>query len=430
MIRFQVITLFPEIVSKIAQLGLLARASTDRLIEFSGINLRDFAINTHGQVDDSPYGGGAGMVLRPEPLAAAIEQAKSRDPEALVINFSPRGRVYTQEIARSLSARAQSKKAGFILIAGRYEGIDQRIIDRYVDEEISLGDFVLMGGDLPALTFSESVVRLFPGVLGNSVSALDESFSHNLLEHPQYTKPMDWQGMSVPETLATGNHAQIADMRATWAQTDTLTRRPDLINRSGYPRLPLSAALIHHPVLDKQGQIITSSLTNLDIHDIARSGRTYGLDRYYIVHPLSTMRRLAEKVCRHWVEGYGLTYNPNRSDALDIISVLPDLDDVILNIEARHGRMPKIITTSARESKSSRTFEEMRAHLMLAKEPHLILFGTGWGLAAEVLERADYHLEPICGPSDYNHLSVRAAAAIIFDRLCAPPWYYQKLNSK
>ena len=159
----------------------------------------------------------------------------------------------------------------------------------------------------------------------------------------------------------------------------------------------------------------------MDLHDIARSARTYGMDRYYVVHPTRILRRLSEKICDHWDTGYGATYNSNRSEALRRISIVPDLEDVITDIEVRTGKLPKLVTTSAKDTADSKTFAEMREIMYAADHPWLILFGTGWGLVDEILERADYHIAPVKGFTEYNHLSVRAAAAIIFDRMFGRP---------
>ncbi|MFN8390935.1 MAG: tRNA (guanosine(37)-N1)-methyltransferase TrmD [Bdellovibrionota bacterium] len=415
--RFQVLTIFPELFERFKQVGLVGRACTEGAVSIEPIHLRDFAINTHGQIDDSPYGGGSGMVLRPDAAAAAIEHAKKNDPTAKVVLLTPRGKVFKQKLARELVAESAENGTGFIFVCCRYEGVDERVVDEWVDLELSIGDYVLMGGESASMVVIEALTRLVPGVLGNPESISHESFENELLEHPQYTKPSEFHGRTVPPVLLSGNHKEIERFREEAARRDTLERRPDLIREPGLPRCELTAGLIHYPVYNKRHEIVASSVTNMDLHDIARSSRTYGLSKYYVVHPTRALRRLSEKICEHWEVGYGATYNANRSEALRRIAVLPDLDGVVTDIEVRTGKIPKIITTSARDSEKSVTFAQMSQTLHLSDEPHLILFGTGWGLAEEVLDRADYHLEPVKGYTEYNHLSVRGAAAIIFDRL-------------
>jgi len=180
----------------------------------------------------------------------------------------------------------------------------------------------------------------------------------------------------------------------------------------------LYLVLLHHPVLDKNGQIVTSALTNMDIHDIARTARTYGVRQFYVAHPVKALRVLAAKIMEHWDTGYGSTYNVTRKDALSLVRLEHDLDSTLLTLERESGMRPRLVITSARGGPNRTTFGALREQLASSDEPHLLVFGTGWGLTAEITERADVILEPVCGPTDYNHLSVRSAAAVILDRLC------------
>ncbi len=182
----------------------------------------------------------------------------------------------------------------------------------------------------------------------------------------------------------------------------------------------LYLVLLHHPTVDKNGQIVTTALTNMDIHDIARSARTYGVKRFFVAHPVKALRALALKIMQHWESGYGSTYNLTRKDALGLVRLELDLDSTLTTLDRETGMRPRLVITSARGGGERVTFEQLRQELRERPEPHLIVLGTGWGLAPEVTERADVFLEPINGPTDYNHLSVRSAAAIILDRLCAP----------
>ena len=180
----------------------------------------------------------------------------------------------------------------------------------------------------------------------------------------------------------------------------------------------LYLALLHHPVLDKNGQIVTTAVTNIDIHDIARSAATYGLRRFFVATPVRALRALSEKIIDHWESGFGSTYNVTRKEALALVTVETDLDGVLVAIERQTGQQPTIVVTSARPTPQTIGFAALRERLAEATEPFLLVLGTGWGLAPEVLERAHMRLEPVVGPTPYNHLSVRAAAAIILDRLC------------
>lgn len=205
----QIITLFPEMFEGVLNSSMLWKAQKDGLVKYRVINLRDFGIGPRKQVDDAPYGGGDGMVLRPEPLFGAVDAAKRKDPDAQVLLMTPRGDTFTQEMAREFAAT----EAGLIIICGRYEGYDERIID-VVDRQISIGEYILTGGELPAMIIADAVTRLIPGVLGGETSAELESFSEaGVREHPHYTRPEEHRGLRVPDVLLSGNHAQIARWR-------------------------------------------------------------------------------------------------------------------------------------------------------------------------------------------------------------------------
>lgn len=208
--KIQVITLFPEMFPAVLETSMLFKAKDKGIVEYSYINLRDFGLGPRKQVDDTPYGGGDGMLLKPEPLVAAIELARNNDPSATVILPTPRGKLYKQSDAKRL---AKDDK-GLILLCPRYEGYDERIT-KYVDEQVCIGSYVLTGGELPAMIIIDSVVRLLPGVLGGANSAEIESFQSDdkSIEYPQYTRPEDFKGQKVPKVLLSGNHAQIDEWR-------------------------------------------------------------------------------------------------------------------------------------------------------------------------------------------------------------------------
>jgi tRNA (guanine37-N1)-methyltransferase len=208
--KIQIITLFPEVMEPYLNASMLWKAKDRGIASYEFINLRDFGLGPRKQVDDTPYGGGDGMLLKPEPLVAAIGQAKSKSPDALVLLPTPRGEIYMQSEAKRLAADNKD----LIIICPRYEGYDERIT-KWVDRQYCIGSYVLTGGELPALTIIDSVVRLLPGVLGGETSADIESFQDDdkTIEYPQYTRPEDFQGMKVPEVLLNGHHAEIAKWR-------------------------------------------------------------------------------------------------------------------------------------------------------------------------------------------------------------------------
>lgn len=223
--RIDVFTLFPDLIDGFTAGSLVGRARTNGLLDLRLHDPRNTTSDVHGTVDDSPFGGGAGMVLKPEPIFDAVETAQPPRPLLLL---SPSGPRFDQANARELAAHG-----GFSLLCGRYEGVDQRVRDHLIDGEVSLGDFVLSGGEVAAIAIIEAVTRLVPGVMGNSQSADEESFSDGLLEYPHYTRPWEYRGWTAPEVLRSGDHARVARWRRAQALHLTAQRRPDLIEARG-----------------------------------------------------------------------------------------------------------------------------------------------------------------------------------------------------
>ena len=230
--QFDVVTLFPEMFAAITQSGITRRAFEQQRCALSLWNPRDFTSDNHRTVDDRPYGGGPGMVMLPKPLEAALGAAKTRQngqgvAKSHVIYLSPQGKPLTHERVMQLTG-----EAGLILLCGRYEAVDQRLLDRCVDEEISLGDFVLSGGELPAMALMDAVIRQLPGVLNDGASAVEDSFVNGLLDCPHYTRPEVYEGMPVPAVLLGGHHAEIAKWRRERALESTARKRPDMIKKA------------------------------------------------------------------------------------------------------------------------------------------------------------------------------------------------------
>lgn len=239
--RIDVFTIFPDMVEGFAGQSLLGRARARGVLDVRVHDIRDVTTDVHGTVDDSPFGGGAGMVLMPEPIFAAVEAV---DPPRPLYYLSPSGRPFTQDVARELAAR----EAGFSLLCGRYEGVDERVREHLVDGELSVGDYVLGGGEVAAAAVLEAVGRLLPGVMGNESSADEESFSDGLLEYPQYTRPASYRGWDVPDVLRSGDHGRIARWRRAMALARTVERRPDLIEARGGLTAAEEALLADHGV--------------------------------------------------------------------------------------------------------------------------------------------------------------------------------------
>jgi len=540
--RFTVVTILPELIEPALAAGVVGRAREAGVIRVDTVNPRDFTHDRHRTVDDTPYGGGPGMVMKAEPLLAAIERAthlpkvvddtadldvptsvdrplkpvtvpptdeeiarlerevaaepkpaagdetdaaladleaealratplKIVDAETKPIRYgageaaaqaaidravavadatteniehmlspapaptshghrillSPSGKPLTQARVRELA-----KLDHLVLVCGRYEGVDQRVIDMAIDEELSIGDYVLSGGELGALVIIDAVARLVPGVLGEPTSADDESFTAGLLEYPQYTRPQELAGRAVPTVLQSGNHAVIAAWRREQAMRRTAARRPDLWKQFRPTKAdakllpPLRArthlALVHHPVRDRTGAVITTALTNFDIHDLARSSMTYGLAGYHIVTPITSQREKAEHIAKSWIEDEG---GEHRAQALQLVRTAASIEAVIEALTAEHGRRPVVVATSAKTdafaSAARRTSSELLAEASLEPAPLLLLLGTGWGLVDTMIPSVSRVLAPIEGDSDWNHLAVRSAGAVILDRLFGRP---------
>jgi tRNA (guanine37-N1)-methyltransferase len=227
--RFDIVTIFPEIFRGVFEFGIIRRAVEAGLIEIKVHDLRDYTYDRHRQVDDRPFGGGAGMVMKPEPLFRAVEAITHRATDASVVLLSPQGRLFDQRVAEEFSNLSQ-----VVLICGRYEGVDERVVESLINDEVSIGDYVLSGGEIPAMVVVDAATRLIPGALGCEQSAETESFARRgrwsgLLDYPHYTRPVEYRGMRAPDVLSSGNHAEIEAWRWRKALEKTLRRRPDLI---------------------------------------------------------------------------------------------------------------------------------------------------------------------------------------------------------
>ena len=424
--RFHLITLFPEFFESPLGCGLLSKGVEKGLLEFNRVNPRDFTTDAHRTVDDRPYGGGPGMVMMCDPLEKAL---KSLPANTRMLLMSPRGKPFTQAMARELA-----KEDEVAVVCGRYEGVDERLLSLFPLEPVCVGDFVLNGGEAGALCLVEAVSRLVPGFMGHEDSALEESFSQGLLEYPHYTRPEVYKDMKVPEILTSGDHAKIAKWRKEMALVKTLEARPEMLGHAAItekdadflrerPGFKLSRnlypVLIHYPVLNKHGETVAVSLTNLDVHDIARVSRTFGLGGYFIATPLKDQRLLLKRLLTHWLDGPGKEANPDRTEALSVVRVRTGLDEIREEIEAKTGVAPRLVAATA---SGAGTMGMSKVREWLTDSPVLLVMGTGSGLAPEIMEQAHGVLRPIRFLGAYNHLSVRSAAAVLVDRVLGD-WY-------
>ena len=419
-----IVSLFPEFFESPLRISLLGRAVAQGLLHVDIVNIRDFATDARKTVDDIPYGGGVGMVMQVPVLDAALQSIHNL---GRIIMPSPSGIPVNQMFVQEMATYAQ-QGGTLTFLCGRYEGIDARMFTLYPIEEICFGDVVLNGGEVATLALIEAIARFIPNFLGKQESLKEESFCNNLLEYPQYTRPPVYRGVAVPPVLSSGNHAHIAEWRREESLKKTRRNRPDLLAkalltkqdrallaRQSYTRNTknLYVALVHFPVLGKDGKSIAVSLTNLDIHDIARCTCTYGLGGYYIITPLAEQQRLFHSVVSHWKNGER-SKNKDRSHAMERVYCCDTISDAINAVSTATGEMPFVVATCA-SAEPSITYEGVRE--MLATRPVLILFGTSHGLAGEVYALVDAVLPPIRWIGGYNHLSVRSAVAITVDRI-------------
>lgn len=398
--------------------SVLGKARSAGLIRIDFVNPRDFASDKHRTVDDTPYGGGPGMVMKCDSLLEAIDSVgDAKDCHRILL--SPVGAALTQARVRELAETNH-----LVFVCGRYEGVDERVVDLGIDESLSIGDYVLTGGELGAMVIIDAVARYVPGVLGHADSASDESFSEGLLEYPQYTRPPEFRGASVPEMLCSGHHEKIQAWRHQRSLERTAEHRPDLLAKKTELVAELAARcyviLAHHPVLDRNDQVVTTSVTNFDIHDIARSCATYGVAGYYPVSPVRLQREKIERIVEIWRREISQAGAEDRGQALSTIAVTDSVESALADIEERHQAKPWVVATSAQEVAAPRAvgYPELVAQQLAApRAPLALILGTGWGLHESVFSLSDQVLVPVSGTGDFNHLSVRSALAAILDRL-------------
>lgn len=418
--RFNIISVFPEFFVSPLATSLLGKAIANGLIEIKFYNPRDYTRNKRGSVDDRPFGGGPGMVMRPEPVRDALNAIAN---PGVILLMSPAGKPLTGKIAAELA-----RKENITLICGRYEGVDERVCDLFPVRKISVCDAVLNGGETAALATLEAACRFVPGFMHDSESAADESFSNSALEYPHFTRPEVFENMAAPPVLLSGDHARVNAWRRRQSLLATLENRPDLLDAAPlnardaewlreFPRVSvarnLSFALLHYPVRLGKGVSGASSLTNLDIHDIARISRSYGMGPFYALTPLKDQLELLSSLLAHWERKGG-----DRSAALHLVRPVSEFGEIRKMIERDTGREPLCVLTSARWPGKGAPPPLAPAEIRnIARDrPVLLCLGTARGLDEDALDFEYARLRPLRFLSD-NHLPVRAAAAIIADRI-------------
>lgn len=425
--KISLITLFPELYTTFCTTSLVGRASEKGLAQINVVSMIDY-VTPRKRIDGPTFGHGPGMLIRPEVVEQAIESQENVNASAFKIFFSPHGKKITQTLLKDMYARIQARGSHCMMVAARYEGIDARVEEFYADEIISIGDFVLMGGDLPAMMLTESLLRYVPGVVGREASVEEDSFSGPFVDCPHYTAPVVWKGYQVPEVLRSGNHAAMESWRRAvsiertvahhfdWVRSQKIAQKDKIDVAKTIPAHYV--ALMHSGVMLADGNREgNSSVTSIDVHDIARSARTFGVRHYFVVTELLDQQAIVNRLLYFWQDGAGVTYRESRHEALKEVSCIARLQAVIEEIEQREGKRPLVIVTSAKEvaeQKNITYYDQER--VWAEKRPVLILFGTAHGLGPSIIDQCDYVLTPIEGFSSFNHLSVRSAAAIVLDR--------------
>lgn len=420
--RFNIVTIFPEFFASPLGTSLLGKAIAAGKIQVSLHNPRDFTHNKHRHLDDAPYGGGPGMIMQAMPV---VEAVRSLARPGRIIYLTPSGRPLNGQLSAQLA-----QESDLTLICGRYEGIDSRLGDLLPIEEVSVGEAILNGGETAAMAVMESVSRFMPGFMGKTASVEEESYTNGLLEYPQFTRPEICEGLAAPSILTSGHHAHITAWRRQQALVKTLAQRPELLAKAPLdakdaavlaqqPRLcagrNLAFCLVHYPVKLENGKIGASSLTNLDIHDIARISRSYGMKDFYALSPLQDQLALLQKIIAHWIQDN----KTDRSRALQLVrpvASFEEMDSLAYNL---NGAKPVYVAASAQwpiGKKAPRPMTPDEVLDLCRTQPVIICLGTGRGLAWPVLAKCQAQLRPLRFLND-NHLSVRSAAAIIADRI-------------
>lgn len=416
--NINILTLFPELYSFFLKTSLINKAIDKKIVNINLNNIFDYTTKEK-RVDAPVFGHNSGMLIRPDVIENFINSQDSIK-KSYKIFFCPKGKKLDQDILKDILL-----KENVSLFTARYEGIDSRAKDYYSDLNISIGDYILMGGDLPAMVLIEGLIRLLPEAVSSKESIEKESFSGPFLDYSTYTKPVLWNGLKVPEIIRSGDHKKILD----WQREDSIKK--SISNNFQWLKSHVKdskdikdtkdnlishyVVLMHdHVILDSEN-IGTSSVTSLDIHDIARSACTYGLKKYFIVTPLADQQKIVQELLNFWLGEKGINYNFSRHQAIKNVSIKSNIKEVIDQIKEIEDKEPLLIATTAKNNKNNISYYDQEK-IWAKNRPILFVLGTAKGLSSDFLEKCDYILNPIMGFSDYNHLSVRSAAAVIFDR--------------
>ena len=424
--NISIVTVFPQLYEPFLSTSLVKRAQEKKVVSIDIDAFFSF-VQPKERIDAPTFGHGVGMLIRPEVVERAVDVQEQKHGTAYKIFFSPQGKKLDQKLLAQIAQQVM-QRGHLMLLPARYEGMDARVEQEYADEIISVGDFVLMGGDLPAMMLLEGLLRLWPGVVGKQESVQEDSFTGPFVDYPAYTAPVVWKGHEVPPVVRSGDHNALQTWRTAqaartsvlqhfhWVRSRAMTAQERMTAAEYIP--PHYVALMHCDVLVGSARDPgVTSVTSLDIHDIARSARTYGLKNLFLVTPLADQQKIVHKLLSFWNGPEGIGYNRNRHNAVKRVCVADSLTQVIADITQKEGKPPLLVATSAQLHAHDKTITFYdQQQVWQHDRPVLFLLGTGKGLTQDLVARCDYMLLPVHGFSDYNHLSVRSAAAIIFDR--------------
>ena len=439
MLKISILTAFPSLYNEFVATSLVKLGQQRGLVEFSFFKFSDFCVPKE-PIDEPTVGPGPGMIIKPEVVDRALTGIFEQRGHGYVIFFSPQGAPLSQDllkkVAGAIGVNADSRHVvsplpdhnpHIVLVCARYEGIDARVERHFADLLISVGDYVLMGGDLPAQLFLEGFLRLVPGIVGNQSSVDADSFAAALLDHDEFGLPVEWREERIPDVLRSGDHAKIAAWRFENSLQKTLLRRFDWFKQKADSKVLSAKAmlaiprhyvvLMHGDVLVRSGEAGTTSVTSIDLHDIARTCKTYGIEDFFAVTPLKDQQEIVKTFLEFWRSDQGKKFNHTRTESTSLLQLASTFEEVLSAIEAKEGVKPLIVTTSAREVEGLVLIDFYDQGAVWAqKRPVLFVFGTGQGLAPRIMDASDYLLPPVKGMTEYNHLSVRSAVAIILDR--------------
>jgi tRNA (guanine37-N1)-methyltransferase len=424
--NISLLTVFTQLYDSFLKTSLIGKAQEKGLVQFDVQTFFSF-VQPKERIDAPLFGHGSGMAIRPDVIEKAIDSQEKKHGKSFKIFFSPQGKKVDQPLLEDLIKKLADCRH-LMLIAGRYEGMDARVEQEYADEILSIGDFVVMGGDVPAMLFLEGLLRLMPGVVGKQESIEEESFSGPFVDYPVYTTPLTWKDKTVPEVIRSGNHAAMNKWRQekaiqktvqhhfAWVRSHALTVQEKKEVKKIMPNHYV--VLMHGDVMIGNEKLAgTTSVTSIDIHDIARASKSYGVERFFVVTPLIDQQKIVETLLAFWKTGVGVEYNPHRHEAVNLVEIKDTIGNVIEAIEAHEGKKPLLIATSARLMPQGPNISFFDQEKVWAQErPVLFIFGTGKGLTDQLIEKCDFLLLPIEGFTDFNHLSVRSAVAIALDR--------------